>query len=171
MITWPETLTFGDIERIRRQADIDLLKVLDADPGEGRHALSVWEDIVGDIGITVNVLRLWLEISDEELPARGKEFDGKTIREGLVALEAAIDDFFSETGQGPTFGILARKARQSGETVRATLSRQLEQRVDQSLQPIFDSNAGDLLESLRSHGLTRTPTGSSTSSPGAPSGP
>lgn len=163
-IDWPNEITFGDIERIRKEADVDLLRLVEAgDDGEPAGFVDVWADVVGNIGIGVNVLRLWLGVSDEEWfdggSGWGKRFTGAAIKAGLERLEAALDDFFTETGQGKTFGILARKARQSGEIVTETLSKHLEQKLDDSLRQISESKSGDLLAALESGAPTLTPTG------------
>lgn len=156
-LEWPETITYGDIERIKLNADVDLCAVYVEQPEEGKHALSVWEDMLRDVGVTVNVLRWWLDWNDKKLQQHAHQLTAAKIAAGVKALEVALDSFFLDLGRGPIFGMACRVARSK---VKATAqeTERCERQLESLMEKAITEKYGDSLASLTSD--TPAPTSS-----------
>lgn len=146
-LAWPDSITYGDIERIKANADVDLCTVYEEQPSDGKHSLSVWEDMLRDVGVTVNVLRWWLDWNDKKLGRRSGQLSAVKISEGIEALEKALDSFFLDLGRGPIFGMACRVARNKVKTISRVTER-CEPQLEGLLEKAITEKFGDSLESL-----------------------
>lgn len=162
-LRWPASITYEDITRIKENADVDLCCVYEGAPAEGEHALTVWEDMLRDVGVTVNVLRLWLGWDETALRRRSKQLTAAKISEGVQELEKVLDGFFLDLGRGPMFGMLCRVSRKQAAMVLEKTTGSCESQLENLLERTITEKFGGSLESPALGTPADTNTGNSTS--------